>query len=147
MLSKKTKYAIKALIIMGKNMDKPPMQIAQIAEQERIPRKFLESILLDLRNAGFLYSKKGAGGGYALNKAAEDITLAAILRLTDGPIAMVPCASLNFYHKCDECHNEVTCGIRAKFMEIRDASVKILEQTSIADMIAKETILSAALLS
>jgi len=147
MLSKKTKYAIKALIIMGKNMDKPPMQIAQIAEQERIPRKFLESILLDLRNAGILYSKKGSGGGYALNKAPEEINLAAILRLTDGPIAMVPCASLNFYHKCDECHNEVTCGIRAMFLEIRDASVKILEQTSVADMIAKETILSAALLS
>jgi Rrf2 family protein len=147
MLFKKTKYAIKALIIMGKNMDNPPMQIAQIAEQERIPRKFLESILLDLRNAGILYSKKGSGGGYALNKAPEEINLATILRLTDGPIAMVPCASLNFYHKCDECHNEVTCGIRAMFLEIRDASVKILEQTSVADMIAKETILSAALLS
>ncbi|WP_183574335.1 RrF2 family transcriptional regulator [Mucilaginibacter sp. X5P1] len=146
MLSKKTKYAIKALIVMGKNMDKPPIQIAQIAEQERIPRKFLESILLDLRNAGYLYSKKGSGGGYALNKNPEDINLAAILRLTDGPIAMVPCASLNFYHKCDECHNEVTCGIRAMFLEIRDASVKILEQTSIADMIAKEAVLSAELL-
>jgi Rrf2 family protein len=146
MLSKKTKYAIKALIIMGKNIDKPPMQIAQIAEQERIPKKFLESILLELRNAGYLYSKKGSGGGYALNKAPEDINLAAILRLTDGPIAMVPCASHNFYHKCDECHNEVTCGIRAMFTEIRDASVKILEQTSIADLIEKEAVLGAALL-
>ena len=75
MLSKKTKYAIKALVILGKNADKPPMQISRIAELERIPKKFLEQILLDLRNAGFLYSKKGAGGGYSLNKAPKDIYL------------------------------------------------------------------------
>jgi Rrf2 family protein len=139
MLSKKTKYAIKALILLGKNREQPPMQIAQIAEMERIPKKFLESILLDLRNAGLLYSKKGAGGGYALNKAPEDISLVSILRLTDGPIAMVPCASLNFYHKCDECHQETTCGIRDAFIEVRDASLKILSETSIADLIARES--------
>ena len=73
MLSKKTKYAIKALVVLGKNADKPPMQISKIAEEERIPKKFLEQILLDLRNAGFLYSKKGAGGGYSLNKDPKDI--------------------------------------------------------------------------
>ena len=73
MLSKKTKYAIKALVVLGKNADKPPMQISKIAEEERIPKKFLEQILLDLRNAGFLYSKKGAGGGYSLNKNPKDI--------------------------------------------------------------------------
>ncbi len=139
MLSKKTKYAIKALVALGKNIDMPPMQISKIAEEERIPKKFLEQILLDLRNAGFLYSKKGAGGGYSLNKKPEDIYLVQILRLTDGPVAMLPCASLNFYHKCDECKDEVTCGIRSAFIDVRDATLKILGETSIADVIARET--------
>jgi len=138
MLSKKTKYAIKALVALGKNIDMPPMQISKIAEEERIPKKFLEQILLDLRNAGFLYSKKGAGGGYSLNKKPEEIFLVQVLRLTDGPVAMLPCASLNFYHKCDECKDEVTCGIRSAFIDVRDATLKILGETSIADLIAKE---------
>ena len=138
MLSKKTKYAIKALVILGKHMDQPPMQISKIAELEKIPKKFLEQILLDMRNAGFLYSKKGAGGGYALNKDPKDIYLVSIMRITDGPIAMVPCASLNFYHRCDECHQETTCGIRDVFIEVRDATLKILTETSIADVIARE---------
>jgi len=141
MLSKKTKYAIKALVVLGKNADQPPMQISRIAEEERIPKKFLEQILLDLRNAGFLYSKKGAGGGYSLNKDPKDIFLVSIMRITDGPIAMVPCASLNFYHKCDECKDEVTCGIRDAFIQVRDATVKILSETSIADVIARENAL------
>lgn len=138
MLSKKTKYAIKALVALGKNIDKPPMQISRIAEQERIPKKFLEQILLDLRNAGFLYSKKGAGGGYSLNKKPEEIFLVQILRITDGPVAMLPCASLNFYHKCDECEDEVTCGIRSAFIEVRDVTLNILADKSIADIISKE---------
>ncbi|HEY9535484.1 MAG TPA: Rrf2 family transcriptional regulator [Mucilaginibacter sp.] len=139
MLSKKTKYAIKALVILGKNTDKPPMQISKIAEEERIPKKFLEQILLDMRNAGFLYSKKGAGGGYALNKDPKDIYLVSVMRITDGPLAMVPCASINFYHKCDECHSETSCGIRNVFIDVRDATLKILSETSIADVIARET--------
>jgi len=142
MLSKKTKYAIKALVILGKNVDQPPMQISKIAELERIPKKFLEQILLDLRNAGFLYSKKGAGGGYSLNKDPKEIFLVNILRITDGPVAMLPCASLNFYHKCDECHQETTCGIRDVFVDVRDATLNILSKTSIADVIARETSLT-----
>jgi len=142
MLSKKTKYAIKALVILGKNADKPPMQISKIAEEERIPKKFLEQILLDLRNAGFLYSKKGAGGGYSLNKDPKEIFLVHIMRITGGPIAMVPCASLNFFHKCDECQQETTCGIRDVFIKVRDETLKILTETSIADIIAKEEDLS-----
>src|SRR5476651_2834591 len=138
MLSKKTKYAIKALVSLGKNMGNPPIQISRIAEEERIPKKFLEQILLDLRNAGYLYSKKGAGGGYSLNKDPKEIFLVSIMRITDGPIAMVPCASLNFYHKCDECKQETTCGIRDVFIDVRDATLKILSETSIADVIARE---------
>ena len=138
MLSKKTKYAIKALVILGKNIDKPPMQISRIAEEERIPKKFLEQILLDLRNSGYLYSKKGAGGGYSLNKDPKEIFLVHIMRITGGPIAMVPCASLNFFHKCEECQQETSCGIRDVFITVRDATLKILSETSIADIIAKE---------
>jgi Rrf2 family protein len=138
MLSKKTKYAIKALVILGKNQNEPPMQIARIAEKEHIPKKFLEQILLDLRNAGYLYSKKGAGGGYSLNKKPEDIYLVDILRITDGPIAMVSCASIKFYQKCEECDDEVTCGIRKAFIDVRDASLKVLSETSIANIIERE---------
>ena len=119
-------------------MDKPPMQISKIAEEERIPKKFLEQILLDLRNAGYLYSKKGAGGGYSLNKDPKEIYLVSIMRLTGGPIAMVPCASLNFFHKCEECQEETTCGIRDVFINVRDATLKILSETSIADVIDRE---------
>ena len=142
MLSKKTKYAIKALVILGKNKDLPPMQIQKIAEEERIPKKFLEQILLDLRNAGFLYSKKGAGGGYSLNKDPKEIFLVHIMRITGGPIAMVPCASLNFFHKCEECQQETTCGIRDVFIRVRDETLKILSETSIADVIEREDSLS-----
>ncbi|RNL55727.1 RrF2 family transcriptional regulator [Pedobacter jejuensis] len=143
MLSKKTKYAIKALVALGKNLEKPPMQISKIAEEEHIPKKFLEQILLDLRNAGFLYSKKGAGGGYSLNKKPEEILLVQVMRVTDGPIAMVPCASLNFYHKCDECVDEKTCGIRSAFIDVRDATLKVLSETSIADVIGREDTLKS----
>ncbi len=117
------------------------MQIQKISDEERIPKKFLEQILLDLRNAGFLYSKKGAGGGYSLNKDPKDIYLVQVMRITDGPIAMVPCASLNFYHRCEECKDEVTCGIRSVFVDVRDATLKILSETSIADIIERENTL------
>ncbi|MBK1438379.1 Rrf2 family transcriptional regulator [Parapedobacter sp. ISTM3] len=138
MLSKKAKYAIKALIVLGRNYGKEPMQILRIAEEERIPKKFLEQILLEMRNAGILYSKKGAGGGYNLNKAPEDIRLSQVMRLIDGPIALLPCVSLNFYRSCDECKSEEVCGIRDTFIDVRNAMLQILNDTSIADIIDKE---------
>lgn len=138
MISKKTKYAIKALVILGKNYGSLPMQISKIAEEEHIPRKFLEQILLDMKNSGLLYSKKGAGGGYSLNKDPKEIFLVQVLRITDGPIAMLPCVSLNFYHRCEECKDEITCGIRNVFLDVRDATLKILTETSIADIISRE---------
>ncbi|MFD2598348.1 RrF2 family transcriptional regulator [Sphingobacterium corticis] len=138
MLSKKTKYAIKALMLLGRNYGKDPMQIIKIAEEERIPKKFLEQILLEMRNAGMLYSKKGAGGGYSLNKAPEDIYLSQVMRLIDGPIALLPCVSLNFYRSCEECLEERVCGIRDTFMDVRNAMLQILNDTSIAALINKE---------
>ncbi|MFA5244712.1 MAG: Rrf2 family transcriptional regulator [Pedobacter sp.] len=141
MLSKKTRYALKALVVLGKNFGGVPMQISKIASEEHIPKKFLEQILLDMRNAGLLYSKKGSGGGYGLVKDPAEIFMVQVLRLTGGPVALLPCVSLNFYQKCDECANEATCGVRDVFVEVRNATLKILSETSIADVINREEIL------
>lgn len=138
MLSKKTKYAIKALVALARNGDKKPMTIMDIAEQESIPKKFLEAILLDLRKQGILKSRIGVGGGYYLLMKPEDIMLSRVLRNIDGPIAMLPCVSLNFYERCEDCTDEVTCGIRQTFIEVRDATLKILSETSLADILEKE---------
>jgi Rrf2 family protein len=138
MLSKKTRYALKALVVLGKNFGGTAIQISKIATEEHIPIIFVEHILLDLRNAGLLFSKKGSGGGYGLVKDPADIYVVQILRLTGGPVALLPCVSLNFYQKCDECVNEATCGVRDVFVEVRDATVKILSETSIADLIQRE---------
>lgn len=138
MLSKKTKYAIKALIALGEQFGGESMNILTIAQKEKIPKKFLEQILLEMRNAGFLFSKKGAGGGYSLLKNPAEINLVQVMRLTGGPIAQLPCVSLNFYQRCEECKEESTCGIRNTFMSVRDATLKILSETTIADLIKKE---------
>jgi Rrf2 family protein len=128
-------------VVLGKNFGEAPMQISKIASEEHIPKKFLEQILLDLRNAGLLYSKKGAGGGYGLVKDPAEIFVVQVLRLTGGPVALLPCVSLNFYQKCDECSNEATCGVRDVFLEVRNATLKILTETSIADVIRREGLL------
>ncbi|WP_256012876.1 RrF2 family transcriptional regulator [Desertivirga xinjiangensis] len=138
MLTKKTKYAVKALMALGRNKDNKPMLISEIAQKEQLPKKFLEAILLELKRSGFLGSKKGAGGGYYMMKKAEDIKLAAIIRVIDGPIALLPCVSLNFYERCDECTSELYCGIRDVMKDVRDATLKILTEASIADMILRE---------
>lgn len=114
------------------------MLISEIASQEHLPKKFLEAILLELKRGGFLGSKKGAGGGYYLMKKAEEIKLAAIIRVIDGPIALLPCVSLNFYERCEECVDEGYCGIRDVMKDVRDATLKILTETTVAGMIAQE---------
>ncbi len=142
MLSKKSKYAIKALLALAKVYnEKTPLRISVIAEQEKIPRKFLEAILLELRNQGFVGSKMGASGGYYLAKHPEEIMLSAVIRVTGGPIAMLPCVSLNFYEPCEECVDEATCGLRNVVMEVREASIRILSKTSLADTLNREQML------
>src|ERR1700756_5063217 len=140
MLSKKSKYAIKALLALAKKYeDKTPQRISVISEEEKIPRKFLEAILLELRNQGFVGSKMGASGGYYLSKHPEEIMLSTIIRVTGGPIAMLPCVSLNFYEPCEgECKNEEVCGLRDVIKEVREASIKILSKTSLADVLKRE---------
>lgn len=136
MLSAKTKYGIKALTFMARQELITPVQIATIAESENISQKYLESILLTLRKAGFLGSKKGKGGGYYLLKKPEYIKMAEVMRALEGPIAMVPCVSLNFYEKCDDCPDENACSVHNLMIEVRDSTLKIFNNKSLSDLIS-----------
>tara|TARA_B110000046_G_scaffold184743_1_gene224073 strand:- start:1012 stop:1431 length:420 start_codon:yes stop_codon:yes gene_type:complete len=138
MLSKKTKYAFHALTFLGKQELRKPILISEVAERTSVPKKFLESILLELRKAGVLNSKMGKGGGYYLLKDAEDIMLADVIRMFNGPIALLPCARLNYYESCTECVDEVSCGLNKMMIEVRDETLKVLEKKSLQDMIASE---------
>ena len=140
MLSKKSKYAIKALTCLAKKYEsKTLLKIATISEEEKIPKKFLEAILVELRNNGLLHSKLGANGGYYLAKHPNEIFLSTVIRLSGGPIAMLPCVSLNFYEPCDECEDEKTCGLSNVMRTVREATIKILAATSIEDLLLKES--------
>lgn len=130
MLTKRTKYALQALFHLAEKQGQGPVLISQIAEKEHIPQKFLELILLDLKNAGVLKSKKGKGGGYLLAKTPAQLTLGKVLRVLDGPLAPVPCVSETAYAKCEECPDEATCGIRLVMKEVRDAIAGVLDSTS-----------------
>lgn len=141
MLSKKTRYAMVALIRLGKEYGKGPMQIKDIASADNIPKKFLESILRELKNAGILNSKRGKEGGYYLNKKPDQVNLATIIRLFDPPIAFLPCVTYLYYQKCDMCKDEETCGIRYIFKEIRDVCVARLKKATLAEIIKKEAML------
>lgn len=135
MLSKKTKYGLKALTYLASQKEKTPVQIAEIAENENISQKFLESILLSLRKTGFLGSKKGKGGGYYLIKDPKDILMTDVMRVLEGPIAMVPCVSLNFYEKCDDCPDEATCSVNKLMLKVRDANLEVYRNNTLADLI------------
>ncbi len=135
MISKKTKYGLKALTYLARQENNQPVQIEVIAKSENISQKFLESILLTLRKNGFLGSKKGKGGGYYLLKKPEDIKMSAIMRILEGPIAMVPCVSLNFYEKCDDCPDENACAVHNLMIEVRDSTLNIFNNKSLADLI------------
>ncbi len=138
MITKKSKYAIKALIYLAKQNPRIPVLIEEISKEERIPKKFLEAILLDLRKAGILGSKKGKGGGYYLLKPADEITMAEVMRLFDGAIALVPCVAHRYYEACDECIDEITCPIREVFRVIREQTVAMLKDNTFSELIDKE---------
>lgn len=128
MLSAKAQYAIHALTFLGEHYQQGFIPINQIAEKRKIPAKFLEAILLELRKAGILGSKAGKNGGYYLLKPPTEIQMVTILRLMDGPIALLPCVSKKFYEPCRLCpYPEVTCNIRLIFLEVRDATLKVIE--------------------
>ncbi|HEX9828416.1 MAG TPA: Rrf2 family transcriptional regulator [Flavobacteriaceae bacterium] len=135
MISKKTKYGLKALTYLARQEDHVPVQIGVISKSENISQKFLESILLTLRKNGFLGSKKGKRGGYYLLMDPKDIKMSAIMRILEGPIALVPCVSLNFYEKCDDCPDENACAVHNLMIEVRDSTLNIFNNKSLADLI------------
>jgi len=135
MLSKRTKYGIKALVYLARKEEDTPINIAEISTHENISRKFLESILLTLKKNGILGSKKGKTGGYYLIKKPSDVKMSAVLRILEGPIAMVPCVSLNFYEKCDDCPDEDICTVNSLMREVRDSTLGILNDNTLADLV------------
>ncbi|MBK9167141.1 MAG: Rrf2 family transcriptional regulator [Bryobacterales bacterium] len=133
-LSRKAQYGLRALYALTRNYGRGPMLIATLSEQESIPKKFLEAILLELRNRGLVDSKKGRGGGYALAQPPEKIMLGTVVRIIDGPLAPLPCASETAYRRCDECPDERLCETRLVMKQVRDATARILDTTSLAQV-------------
>ncbi len=128
---------MKAALVLAKEYGQGPILISEIARREKIPQKFLELILLELRNRGVLQSKKGKGGGYFLLRPPKDITLGEVLRDIEGPLAPIACVSKTAYAKCLDCRDERTCGIRIMMKEVRDAMAKILDATTLADVLKR----------
>ncbi len=134
MLSKKTKYGIKALAYIARQQDKKPVQTAEIAKSQNISHKFLESILLLLKNSGILAAKKGKGGGYYLIKDPTEVKMTQVIRILEGPIAMLPCVSLNYYEKCSDCPDEKLCSVNALMIQVRDSTLKVLGENTLAHL-------------
>jgi Rrf2 family protein len=139
MLTMRTRYALRALIhIVKESSVEHPVSAAAIAESQSISVKFLEAILHDLKEAGFVVSKKGIRGGYTLSKQPDVIMLADVIRTMNGPIALVPCVSLNFYEACTICPDESKCSLHHVMVDVRDATLAILESTSIMQLVDRE---------
>lgn len=141
MLSKKAKYALNSLVYLARHYGKGPVLISQISEDEGIPQKFLEAILLDLKRAGVLSSKKGKGGGYYLLLPPNKVNIAEVMRHMDGPIALLPCVSDKYYERCEECKDEATCGIRSVFLQVRNETFKMLSNATLATMVRRSNAL------
>jgi Rrf2 family protein len=137
MLAQKSKYALRALLVLAKEYGQGPVLISDIARREALPQKFLELILLELRNHGILGSKKGKGGGYFLARRPDLVHLGEVLRVLEGPLAPIPCVSKSAYVRCAECRDERTCGIRMVMKDVREATARILDQTSLADILKR----------
>lgn len=133
MLSKRSQYALKALSYLTEKYEKGPVLISEIAKKKKIPLKFLENILLELKGIGVLDSKKGKGGGYFLVKNPAKVRVADIIREVNGPIAMLPCVSLYFYKRCKTC-DEKNCSLHDMMIEVRDATLNILEKRTLVDL-------------
>jgi len=133
MITKRAKYALKALLFLARRDETGPVLISEISDAEKIPRKFLEQILLDLKREGLLKSRMGKGGGYSLAQSPDHISLGEVLRITDGPLAPVSCVSQTAYKRCAECVSEEECSIRAVMRDVREAISDILDHTSLSD--------------
>ena len=136
-LSNRTQYSLRALYALTRKFGEGPVLITTLAETETIPKKFLEQILVSLKSAGFVSSKKGKGGGYVLAQPPEKITIGSVIRAIEGPLAPLPCASETRFRKCDECVDIQTCGTRIVMRQVRDAMAAILDETTLA-MVCKK---------
>jgi Rrf2 family protein len=135
-LTRKAKYALRALAVLAEAPPDRPLPIHDIAERARAPQKFLEAILLELRKHGLLDSTRGKAGGYALARAPEAITLGSVIRLIDGPLAPIPCASLTAYRPCADCPEPDRCSVRRLMRQVRDATAAVLDSATVADLAA-----------
>ena len=133
-LSQKCKYALRALYALTDTYGRGPVLIASLSKEHRIPKKFLEVILWELKQRGIVESKKGKGGGYQLALPPDKITIGSVIRTIDGPLAPLPCASETAYRKCEECIDESRCGTRLVMKQVRDAMAAILDHTTLADV-------------
>jgi len=133
-LSKRSEYGIRALVDLAFIYDQGPVHIQSIADREKIPVKFLQQVLLTLKHAGILHSKKGANGGYYLARVPEEITLGKVIRVLDGPLAPISCVSEMAYEECNCPVGEEKCGLRLVMSEVRDAIAGILDHTTLADV-------------
>ncbi|AXE66432.1 BadM/Rrf2 family transcriptional regulator [Hyphomonas polymorpha PS728] len=138
MISQKAKYALRALLALAEAEEGAPVFIADIAESQAIPRKFLEQILLELKHSGIVVSRRGKTGGYLLLRRPEAITFGEVLRIVEGPLAPLPCLSKMAYRRCDDCTDEKACRIRRVFADVAEATRKVLDSTTIADAIASD---------
>ena len=134
MLSRRSKYGLKALLLLAQEAGRGPVLVSELADREAIPRKFLEAILLDLNRSGLVQSKKGKGGGYFLRRDPSQITFGEVIRVLEGPLALVPCVSQTAYAKCIDCVDEASCGVRRAMQQVRDATSQILDNTTLADI-------------
>jgi Rrf2 family protein len=131
MLAQRTRYALRSLLYLAEEQDGAPVQLARIAETQRVPPKYLELIMLDLKKAGLVRSTRGPKGGYRLARAPAEISFGEIVRVMEGPIALVSCASVNFYEPCGDCKDEASCAIRKAFAILRDQTTKFLDSVSL----------------
>jgi Rrf2 family protein len=133
MISNKAKYAFRALLAIAAEPQGQALTSAEISRRHAIPHKFLEQILLELKRAGILESRRGKTGGYVMLRPADTISFGEVLRLFEGPLAPLPCLSRNSYRRCEDCENEARCEIRREFARSYDASRQVLDSRTIAD--------------
>ena len=137
MLSQRSKYALRAMTMLAAQKPGELVLVAEIARSRKVPKKFLELILLDLKRRGLLFSRRGKSGGYCLAKPASKITFGEIIRITEGPLAPLACASLTAYRRCDDCEDEKACAIRRIMKGVRDATAGILDKATLADALKR----------
>ena len=140
MLSQRCRYALKAMLNLARDTSGQSKQVSALASEENIPRKFLESIMSEMRQNGMVESARGKTGGYKLSRPAELITFGEIMRHIDGPLALLTCVSQNFYKRCDDCQDEKTCELRRVMSRVRREASDILDRTTLADAIAKPSL-------